>query len=61
MAGELVEFANGTRVVVLNWKKDNVGVAVFGSSSDIQEGEKVKRTKAINSVPIGEELVGRVV
>ena len=60
MAGELVEFENGLRGVILNLEEDNVGVAIFGSCKDIQEGATVKRTKEINSVPVGESLVGRV-
>jgi F-type H+-transporting ATPase subunit alpha len=61
MAGELVMFKNGTRGVVLNLEEDNVGVAVLGSVYGIQEGETVKRTREINSVPVGPGLVGRVV
>ena len=61
MAGEMVEFANGVKGVVLNLEEDNVGVAVFGATDHIQEGQIVKRTKDINSVPVGPELVGRVV
>jgi F-type H+-transporting ATPase subunit alpha len=61
MAGELVEFKDGTRGVVLNLEEDNVGVAIFGESKNIQEGDTVTRTKEINSVPIGEGLIGRVV
>ena len=61
MAGELVLFENGVKGVVLNLEEDNVGVAVLGATSGIKEGETVKRTKEINSVPIGEALVGRVV
>ncbi|NRA65765.1 MAG: F0F1 ATP synthase subunit alpha [Pseudobacteriovorax sp.] len=61
MAGELIEFQNGTKGVVLNLEEDNVGVAVLGSTKDIKEGESVKRTKEINAVPVGETLVGRVV
>ena len=61
MAGELVEFESGVKGVVLNLEEDNVGVALFGSSVDIKEGQLVKRTKDINSVPVGEGLVGRVV
>ncbi len=61
MAGELVEFANKTRGVVLNLEEDNVGVAIFGQTSGIAEGETVKRLKQINSVPVGEALLGRVV
>ena len=61
MAGELVEFASGTKGVVLNLEEDNVGVAVLGETKNIKEGETVKRTKEINSVPVGEGLIGRVV
>ena len=61
MAGELVEFSGGLRGVVLNLEVDNVGVAVLGSSTKVQEGEQVKRLKEINSVPVGEGLLGRVV
>lgn len=61
MSGELVEFEDGTRGVVLNLEEDNVGIAILGQVKDIKEGQTVKRTKAINSVPVGEGLIGRVV
>lgn len=61
MAGELVEFENGIRGVILNLEEDNVGVAVFGETKGIKEGDTVKRTKEINSVPVGAALLGRVV
>lgn len=61
MAGELVEFASGTKGVVLNLEEDNVGVCVLGSCSGIQEGDVVKRLKEINAVPVGDGLLGRVV
>lgn len=61
MAGELVAFESGIKGVVLNLEEDNVGVAVLGSTKSIREGETVKRTKDINSVPVGEGLIGRVV
>ena len=61
MAGEMVEFENGTCGVVLNLEEDNVGVALFGDVKGIEEGNSVKRLKEINSVPIGEGLLGRVV
>ena len=61
MAGELVEFVTGARGVVLNLEEDNVGVAVFGDCSGIQEGSQVTRLKEINSVPVGRGLLGRVV
>ena len=61
MAGELVEFSNGSRGCVLNLEEDNVGVAIFGDTKGIHEGDTVKRTKEINSVPVGDGLLGRVV
>ena len=60
-AGEMVEFPNGTRGMALNLEVDNVGVVVFGSDRDIKEGDTVKRTGAIVDVPVGKELLGRVV
>jgi F-type H+-transporting ATPase subunit alpha len=61
MAGELVEFASGLKGVVLNLEADNVGICLLGSSSEVKEGEIVRRLKEINSVPVGEALLGRVV
>jgi F-type H+/Na+-transporting ATPase subunit alpha len=61
MAGELVQFANGVFGLVLNLEDDNVGVAVLGDQSSIKEGDTVKRTGEIASVPVGEGLLGRVV
>jgi F-type H+-transporting ATPase subunit alpha len=60
-ASELVEFPNGLRGVVLNLEEDNVGVAILGADTDIKEGDQVRRTGRIASVPVGEELLGRVV
>jgi F-type H+-transporting ATPase subunit alpha len=60
-AGELVEFANGVSGLVLNLEEDNVGVAVMGESQRIREGDLVRRTARIIDVPVGEELLGRVV
>ncbi len=60
-AGELVEFGNGTRGLVLNLEEDNVGVAIMGHAEEIREGDSVKRTGRIAEVPVGEELLGRVV
>jgi F-type H+/Na+-transporting ATPase subunit alpha len=60
-AGEMVEFANGTRGMALNLESDNVGIVIFGSDRDIKEGDTVKRTGAIVDVPVGKELLGRVV
>jgi F-type H+/Na+-transporting ATPase subunit alpha len=60
-AGELVEFQNGVRGLVLNLEEDNVGIAVMGEFRDIREGDTVKRTGQIASVPVGKGLLGRVV
>jgi len=59
--GELVEFSNGTEGIVLNLEEDNVGIVLLGSSTDIKEGDTVKRTSTIASVKVGEGIVGRVV
>ncbi|MBQ8751443.1 MAG: F0F1 ATP synthase subunit alpha [Alphaproteobacteria bacterium] len=58
---EMVEFSSGTKGMALNLGEDSVGVVIFGSDSDIKEGDIVKRTKSIVSVPVGYELLGRVV
>ncbi len=60
-AGEMVEFPGGIRGMALNLETDNVGVVIFGSDRDIKEGDTVKRTGAIVEVPVGKELLGRVV
>jgi F-type H+-transporting ATPase subunit alpha len=60
-AGELVEFENGVRAVVLNLEEDNVGVVLMGKSTGIKEGATVRRTGKIASIPVGEGLLGRVV
>jgi F-type H+-transporting ATPase subunit alpha len=60
-AGEMVEFENGIRGMALNLESDNVGIVIFGSDRDIKEGQTVKRTRAIVDVPVGKELLGRVV
>src|ERR671938_1290560 len=60
-AGEMVEFANGTKGMALNLEADNVGVVIFGSDAEIAEGSSVKRTGTIVDVPIGKGLLGRVV
>ena len=59
--GELVEFSNGIQGIVLNLEEDNVGIVLLGSSTDIKEGDTVKRTSRIASVKVGEGIVGRVV
>jgi F-type H+/Na+-transporting ATPase subunit alpha len=60
-AGEMVEFASGVRGMALNLETDNVGIVIFGSDREIKEGQTVKRTGAIVDVPVGKELLGRVV
>jgi len=61
MAGELLEFANGVVGMALNLEESNVGVVILGPYTDIREGDQVKRTGRIMEVPVGEELLGRVV
>lgn len=61
MASELVEFPNGVMGMVLNLEEDNVGVILFGDDRLVKEGDTVRRTGRIASVPVGEELLGRVV
>ena len=60
-AGEMVEFPGGIMGMALNLEADNVGVVIFGSDRAIKEGDTVKRTNSIVDVPIGDELLGRVV
>src|SRR6187455_744476 len=60
-AGEMVEFANGIKGMALNLEADNVGVVIFGTDSEIREGDTVKRTGTIVDVPVGKGLLGRVV
>jgi F-type H+-transporting ATPase subunit alpha len=60
-AGEMVEFPGGIQGMALNLEADNVGVVIFGTDRDIKEGDIVKRTNSIVDVPVGPELLGRVV
>ena len=60
-AGEMVEFPGGIKGMALNLEEDNVGVVIFGDDHTIREGDTVKRTGKIVDVPIGKELLGRVV
>jgi F-type H+/Na+-transporting ATPase subunit alpha len=60
-SGELLQFENGTRALVLNLEEDNVGAVLFGDSKGIREGDTVKRTKKIAAVQVGDGLLGRVV
>ncbi|MEM7582378.1 MAG: hypothetical protein AAF560_03280, partial [Acidobacteriota bacterium] len=61
MAGELVEFANGQSGQVLNLEETSVGVVILGDYLEIREGDEVRRTGELLSVPCGEQMVGRVV
>ncbi len=61
MAGELLEFTDGTLGMVLNLEEDNVGVAVMGEVTHIKEGDAVKRTGRIADVPVGDAVLGRVI
>ena len=60
-AGEMVEFDDGSKGMALNLENDNVGVVIFGDDRKIKEGDTVKRTGSIVDVPVGKELLGRVV
>ena len=60
-AGEMVEFQDGSKGMALNLESDNVGIVIFGDDRSIKEGDTVKRTGAIVDVPVGKELLGRVV
>ncbi len=61
MLNELLEFENGVQCMAMNLEQDFVGAVMLGSDEDIKEGSSVKRTGSIVSVPVGEELLGRVV
>jgi F-type H+/Na+-transporting ATPase subunit alpha len=61
MAGELLEFPNNVRGLALNLEEDKVGTVLFGDFQTIKEGDEVKRTKRIMSVPVGDAMIGRVV
>ncbi|TQS72166.1 F0F1 ATP synthase subunit alpha [Ornithinibacillus gellani] len=61
MAGELVEFSNGVMGMAQNLEESNVGIVILGPYRDIKEGDEVRRTGRIMQVPVGEELLGRVV
>ncbi len=61
MAGELVEFSNGVMGMAQNLEENNVGIIILGPFTEIREGDEVRRTGRIMEVPVGEELIGRVV
>ncbi len=60
-AGEMVDFGNGIKGMALNLEADNVGCVIFGADREIKEGDTVRRTGAIVEIPVGKELLGRVV
>ncbi len=61
MSGELLQFDNGMYAMVFNLEEDSVGIVLFGESSQVKEGDEIRRTKRILSVPVGKNMVGRVV
>ena len=61
MSGEMLEFANGVQGMVLNLEEDSIGCAILGDYLEIQEGDSVKRLNRVLAVPVGPELLGRVV
>src|SRR4029079_2242325 len=61
MAGELIEFAGGVAGIALNLEEDQVGAVLLGEYAGIKEGDEVRRTGRIMSVPVGEAMIGRVV
>src|SRR5215212_8577115 len=61
MAGELVEFPHNVSGIALNLEEDQVGAVLLGDYTEIKEGDEVRRTGRIMSVPVGEAMIGRVV
>ncbi|MFH1428823.1 MAG: F0F1 ATP synthase subunit alpha [Candidatus Margulisiibacteriota bacterium] len=61
MSGELVEFSGGTLGMALNIEHDNVGCIILGDDTSIKEGDEAKRTRRVIDVPVGENLLGRIV
>src|SRR5699024_632567 len=61
LAGELVEFSSGVVGMAQNLEESNVGIVILGPYTEIKEGDEVRRTGRIMQVPVGEELIGRVV
>src|SRR5947207_12518862 len=61
MAGELLELPHGVMGIALNLEEDSVGAVLMGDFAEIKEGDEVKRTRRIMSVPVGDDMVGRVV
>src|SRR6185295_15226507 len=58
MAGEMLEFPNNLYGIALNLEEESVGAVLLGKSTDVKEGDTVKRTGRIISVPVGDEIVG---
>ncbi len=61
MSGELIEFGHGVSGIAMNLEEDQVGAVLLGEYQHIREGDEVRRTGKIMSVPVGEALIGRVV
>src|SRR3989442_777079 len=61
MSGELIEFPHGVSGIAMNLEEDQVGAVLLGDFTEIKEGDEVRRTKRIMSVPVGDALIGRVV
>ena len=61
MAGELIEFPHDVAGIAMNLEEDQVGAVLLGDYTEIKEGDEVRRTRRIMSVPVGEALIGRVV
>src|ERR671923_2724057 len=61
MAGELIEFPHNVAGIAMNLEEDQVGAVLLGEYTEIREGDEVKRTRRIMSVPVGDAMVGRVV
>lgn len=61
MAGELIEFPNGVFGMALNLEEDNVGCVLFGDDTKVKEGDMVKRTGRVASIPVGDAMLGRVI
>src|SRR5574340_1007205 len=61
MAGELIEFPHGVAGIAMNLEEDQVGSVLMGDPTEIKEGDEVRRTGRIMSVPVGDKMIGRVV
>src|SRR5271156_665212 len=61
MAGELIDFPHGVKGLAMNLDEDQVGAVLLGDYTELNEGDQVKRTGRIMSVPVGEAMIGRVV